>query len=111
MVLIYVSDVCYTRVANRHCADSLLAILNDVSLSTALRECSSEKECHAVYDYECQKYGQMKHCHTHPKLEFSASSPSPSSSCVLIKHRGKNFQILAMFVSHIFIYCMPKYIL
>ena len=82
--------------------DSLFGYpMDDTSLSTALQECSSEKECHAVYDYECQKYGQMKHCHTHPKLEFSAGSPSPSSSCVLIKHRGKNFQILAMFVSHI----------
>ena len=103
MLLIHVSDVCYIKVANRHCADSLFGYpMDDTSLSTALQECSSEKECHAVYDYKCKKYGQMKHCHVNPKIEFSASLPSPSSSCVLIKQRGKHFQILVTFVSHLF---------
>ena len=103
MLLIHVSDVCYVKVANRHCADSLFGYpMDDTSLSTALQECSSEKECHAVYDYKCKKHGQMKHCHVNPKIEFSASWPSPSSSCVLIKHRGKIFQILVTFVLHLF---------
>ena len=103
MLLIHVSDVCYTKVANRHCADSLHGYpMDDTSLSTALKECSLDKECQAVYDYKCKKYGQMKHCHVNPKIEFSASWPSPSSSCVLIKHRGKIFQILVTFVSHLF---------
>ena len=100
MRLIHISDVCYIKVANRHCADSLFGYpMDDTSLSTALQECSSEKECHAVYDYKCKRHGQMKHCHVNPKIEFSASWPSPSSSCVLIKQRGKSFQILVTFVS------------
>ena len=75
--------------------------MDDTSLSTALQECSLEKECHAVYDYKCKKYGPMKHCHVNPKIEFSAKGPSTPSSCVLIKHRGNNFQILISFVSHL----------
>ena len=105
MLLIHVSDVCYVKVANRHCADSLFGYpMDDTSLSTALQECSSEKECHAVYDYKCKKYGPMKHCHVNPKIEFSAKGPSVPSSCVLIKHRGNNFQILESFVSHLYTY-------
>ena len=83
--------------------------MDDTSLSTALQECSLEKECHAVYDYKCKKYGPMKHCHVNPKIEFSAKGPSVPSSCVLIKHRGNNFQILESFVSHL--YYILEYIL
>ena len=73
--------------------------MDDTSLSTALKECSLEKGCNAVYDYKCKSYGQMKHCHVDPKIEFSASWPSPSSSCVLIKQRGKIFQILSTHIN------------
>ena len=49
MLLIHISDVCYTKVANRHCADSLHGYpMDDTSLSTALKECSLDKECQDV---------------------------------------------------------------
>ena len=96
IVLIWISDVCFSKVYDRHCVDHLNNILENITLIAALAKCASDPNCGKVYDFTCDYDGQFYLCPKNAIEYFSDKrkltkptnqNPTPPkvSSCIFVK--------------------------
>ena len=95
MNLIYIIDVCFTKIEDRHCVDNIDKIEKKSTLQAALAKCAGDANCGKVYDFTCDYNGQFYFCAKNATDFFSDkrlthSSPGSRnlkkrSSCIFVK--------------------------